>query len=132
MTTASLERLPPAAFEARAARWRLGLIALATDHTSERDFARMRASDEVAVYVNRIAYANPTTVENLRAMTPRLGQAAALILPGEALDALAFSCAAASAVIGDDRVAAAIREPSRAFPASPPFRRHWRPSGPSP
>ena len=70
------------AFDARPARWRIGLVALATDPTAERDFARMRPGDEVAVYVNRIENRNPTTLENLRAMQPRLTDAARLILPG--------------------------------------------------
>ena len=41
-------------FDERPARWRIGLIVLATDHTAERDFAAMRPSPEVAVYVTRI------------------------------------------------------------------------------
>ena len=69
------------AFDERPVRWRIGLVALATDHTVERDFARMAPGGEVAVYVNRIENTNPTTVENLRAMQPRLTDAARLIPP---------------------------------------------------
>ncbi len=76
-------------YDARPARWRIGLIALATDHTTERDFARMSPSDEVAVYVSRVMNHNPTTVENLRRMAPHLSDAAALILPDEPLDVVA-------------------------------------------
>jgi len=67
---------------------RVGLIILATDHTTEVDFARMVASDRIGVYVSRIHYANPTTPENLRAMQPSLTTGAELILPGETLDAI--------------------------------------------
>ncbi len=97
-------------FVARAARWRLGLITLATDHTTERDYARMRPSDDLAVYVNRIANVNPTTAENLRKMQPYLTDAAALILPGEPLDAIVYSCTSASVVIGDAVVAESLRK----------------------
>lgn len=87
---------------------RVGLIILATDHTSEVDFARMVASKRVGVYVARVAYANPTTPDNLRLMQPSLSQAAGLILPDEGLDAICYSCTSASVVIGDDEVEHAV------------------------
>lgn len=88
---------------------RVGLVALATDHTSEPDFRRMVASERIGVYVARIAYANPTTPENLRRMQPALTEGAALILPGEPLDAICYSCTSASVVIGDEAVSAALQ-----------------------
>lgn len=87
---------------------RVGLVILATDHTTEPDFRRMVASDRVGVYVARIAYANPTTPENLRRMQPALTAGASLILPGEPLDAICYSCTSASVVIGDDEIKTAI------------------------
>ncbi|WEX75783.1 ectoine utilization protein EutA [Sinorhizobium numidicum] len=87
---------------------RIGLIILATDHTTEVDFQRLVASDRIGIYVARVPYANPVTPENLRAMQPSLTAAAALILPGEALDAVMYSCTSASVVIGDKEIAAAI------------------------
>ena len=68
----------------------------------------MRPSDEVAVYTSRVANSNPVTVENLRSMTPRLEEAARLILPEGRLDAIAYSCTSATVVIGYDAVAEAI------------------------
>lgn len=88
---------------------RVGLIILATDHTSEPDFRRMVASERIGVYVARIPYANPTTPENLKKMQPALTAGAALILPDEALDAVCYSCTSASVVIGDGEIEAAIR-----------------------
>lgn len=96
------------AYDDRAAGKRLGLVLLATDHTSERDFARMVPPRQASVYCSRIAYANPTTPDNLRAMQPRLAEGAALILPGERLDAVCYSCTSASVVIGDEAIEAAI------------------------
>ncbi|OWV80347.1 ectoine utilization protein EutA [Rhizobium sp. N122] len=87
---------------------RIGLIILATDHTTEVDFRRMVASDRIGVYVSRIRYANPVTPENLLKMQPSLTEGAALILPGEALDAVMYSCTSASVVIGDRNIEAAI------------------------
>ena len=79
-----------------------------TDHTTERDFARICRPDEVGVYGNRILYENPTTPDNLLRMQPRLTEGAALILPGEPLDALYYACTGASIVIGDAAVEAAV------------------------
>ena len=69
------------ALDERPARWRIGVIALATDHTTERDFYAICPADEVGVYVSRVVNENPISAENLRAMQPRLQEAAALILP---------------------------------------------------
>ncbi|MBN9054735.1 MAG: ectoine utilization protein EutA [Shinella sp. 65-6] len=88
---------------------RVGLIILATDHTTEVDFQRMVASDRIGVYATRIPYANPVTPENLRAMQPSLTAGAALILPDEPLDVVMYSCTSASVVIGDDAVEAAVK-----------------------
>ena len=107
-------------YDARPARWRIGLIALATDHTTERDFARMSPGAEVAVYVSRVMNHNPTTVENLRRMAPRLSEAAALILPDEPLDVVAYSCTSASVAIGDEAVTAAIRRAKPGVPCVTP------------
>ena len=88
---------------------RIGLIILATDHTTEVDFQRMVASERIGVYATRIPYANPVTPENLRAMQPSLTSGAALILPDEPLDVVMYSCTSASVIIGDAEVKAAVR-----------------------
>ena len=99
---------PQIAFDPRPLPRRIGLVILSTDHTTEPDFQRMVASDEIGVYVNRIAYANPVTPANLYRMREGLAGAAALILPDEALDAVVFSCTSASVVIGDEVIERAI------------------------
>lgn len=103
------------ALDARPLEKRVGLIILATDHTTEPDFRRMVASERIGVYVARIFYANPTTPENLRGMQPALTEGAGLILPGEKLDAICYSCTSASVVIGDAEIEAAVQ---KAKPAS--------------
>ncbi len=87
---------------------RIGLLALVTDPTSERDCRRLVTDAEAAFYVNRVPYANPLNEANLRAMQPHLETAAQGILPGERLDALVFACTSASALIGDDTVRATL------------------------
>ncbi|MFC5385535.1 ectoine utilization protein EutA [Aquamicrobium segne] len=110
MTTLNIhQRTVKPPLEVRPCDARVGLVILATDHTTEPDYARMVASKQIGVYVARLAYANPTTPENLRAMQPALSAAAGLILPGEDLDVLCYSCNSASVVIGDDAVAAAFQ-----------------------
>ena len=100
----------PIAFDERASAKRVGLILLATDLTTERDFARVLPIGAVDLYCCRIAYANPTTPENLIKMQANLSETAALLLPDEPLDAICYSCTAASVVIGDNEVEAAVAE----------------------
>jgi maleate isomerase len=107
-------------FDDRAVAKRVGLVVLATDHTSERDFRRMVESDRVGVYVARVAYENPTTPENLRRMQPRLAEAAGLILPGEDLDAICYSCTSASVVMGDEAVEQAVASAKPGIPVVTP------------
>ncbi|BCM17204.1 maleate isomerase [Mesorhizobium sp. J8] len=114
-----LETARPA-LDARPLEKRVGLIALATDHTSEVDFRRMVASERIGVYVARIPYANPTTPENLRKMQPSLSAGAALILPDEPLDAVCYSCTSASVVIGDAEIEAAIQAAKPGVPVVTP------------
>ncbi|WP_372572580.1 ectoine utilization protein EutA [Ruegeria jejuensis] len=95
----------PARLDAHPIAKRIGLVALATDHTTEIDFARMLQGCDVGVYVNRIGFENPTTHESLLRTGPRLAAAAADILPDERLDVLVYGCTAASVVLGNDKVA---------------------------
>jgi maleate isomerase len=88
---------------------RIGLVILATDHTTEPDFAALVASERIGIYVNRVPYANPVTPGNLRAMQPSLTAGAALILPDEPLDVVMYSCTSASVMIGDAQIERAIR-----------------------
>ena len=99
---------------------RLGLIALATDLTIERDAARLIPKAEAALHVTRVAFENPTTPENLRSMRPSLTAAAELILPGMTLRAIGYGCTAASVVIGSEAVADAIHAARPGVPVATP------------
>ncbi len=99
---------------------RIGLVALATDHTTEVDFARMLQGQNVGVYVNRIEFENPTTHESLLRTGPRLSAAAANILPDEPLDVLVYGCTAASVVLGNDIVAKHMNKAKPGVPCVTP------------
>jgi len=102
-------------------RYRIGLIALASDYVTERDFMNMRPSDEVAIYTSRILNANPCTVENLRIMAPRVSDALSLILPQGRLDAVAYSCTSGTVVIGYDAVAESVHAVRPGIPVATPI-----------
>jgi len=80
----------------------------------------MVAGERIAVYVSRIPYANPTTPENLFKMHPVIAAGAQLILPGEDLDAICYSCTSASVVIGDEKICDAIHETKPGVPVVTP------------
>lgn len=86
---------------------RLGLLALATDLTLEHDLAQLLPA-RVRLHVTRLAYANPTTPENLRAMAPGIAAAANLLVPGVDLAAIGFGCTSGAVMIGQAAVSAAI------------------------
>jgi len=99
---------------------RLGLIALATDLTTERDAALLVPHQVAALHVARIAFSNPTTPDNLRRMTPMLTQVAGLILPDEPVAAMYFACTSASVVIGEGAVVKAIQAAKPGVPVVTP------------
>ncbi|KPQ07112.1 MAG: maleate isomerase [Rhodobacteraceae bacterium HLUCCA12] len=86
---------------------RLGLVALSTDMTLEHDLAGF-LSEDLRLHVSRLAFANPTTPENLRAMAPGITAAADLLVPGVDLAAVGFGCTSGAIINGDGAVAAAI------------------------
>lgn len=98
----------PIGMDPKSAIKRLGLLALSTDLTTERDYARIIPGNDAGVFTSRVAFENPTTPENLRRMAPRITAATDLILPDEHLDAICYSCTAASVVIGDAAIAEAV------------------------
>lgn len=98
---------------------RLGVLVLATDLTIEADLARL-IPEGAALHVGRIAFDNPTTPENLRAMAPRIAAAADLILPGLPLAALGFGCTSGGVVIGDRAIAETLGRVRPGVPVTAP------------
>ena len=98
--------------DAGPARHRIGLIALDGDVATERDFHAMLPPD-VMFYTARIRSINPVTVENLRRQGAWLGDSARLLIPGQRLDAIAYSCTSGTVALGYERVASEIRAAGR-------------------
>lgn len=102
-------------------RLRIGFVALATDHATEAEFARMLPHGEAEMYVSRVAVANPCTVANLGAMVDDLTRATSLILPGSPLHAVAFGCTSGTVVMGPEEVARRVWAVRPGVPVSTPI-----------
>lgn len=106
----NLTGLPFEVDEGIAARARIGMIVLASDHTVEHEFRRILDLPGVAFYEARIENDPRITPETLRRMEGRIGPTAALILPGVPLDVVCYGCTSASMVLGEERVFELIRQ----------------------
>lgn len=93
-----------------ASRAAIGLIVLATDHTIEYEWRKLMALPGVGLYQSRIVNAAEITPDTLKEMDTLIAPGAAVILPGEPVDVVAFGCTSASMVMGEDHVMARIRE----------------------
>ena len=83
---------------------RIGLLALSTDLTIERDFQLICHSLPINLFVNRIHNENPLTKENLLKMYDQLESITEKILPGEKINTVAYSCTSGTIAIGEDKV----------------------------
>jgi len=83
---------------------RIGLLALSTDLTIERDFQSICYSLPISLFVNRIHNENPLTKENLLKMYDQLESIAEKILPGEKINTVAYGCTSGTIAIGEDKV----------------------------
>jgi maleate isomerase len=105
-----LNHLPFALDDGIAPRARLGLVVLGCDQTIESEWrAILQDLPGVGLYHARIAVDPIITPASLRAMEPLIGPTTDLLLPGHALDVVAFGCTSASMVLGEDQVMALMR-----------------------
>lgn len=89
----------------------IGLITLSTDPIVEEDFRRVfTRENRFRLYANRVEFNPPVTNENLKAMGPRIGEAASLITPEEPLQIIAYACTSCATNLGDDHVCGVINE----------------------
>lgn len=109
--TRLIEHIPFETDAGIAARAKLGLLVLASDHTIEHEFRAVLARlPGVALYEARLFNDAAITPATLATMEGRIVPATELLLPGEALDAVAFGCTSAAIVLGEARVFELIRE----------------------
>jgi len=83
---------------------KVGLLALSTDLTIERDFYSICQKLPLDVFVNRIHNENPLTKENLLKMYDQIESITKKILPGEKINTVAYGCTSGTIAIGEDRV----------------------------
>ena len=83
---------------------KVGLLALSTDLTIEKDFNSVCNKLPLDIFVNRIHNVNPLTKENLLKMYDRIQEITEKILPGEKVNTVAYGCTSGTIAIGEDRV----------------------------
>ena len=83
---------------------RIGLVALSTDFSIEKDFNSIFLNLPIDLFVNRLPFYNPLTNENLVKMTERLTEVTENILPNQTLDAVAYGCTSGTIVAGVDQI----------------------------
>lgn len=93
----------------RAWRARIAFVLIATDGEIEKDMM-MSVPDGVGVHFTRLPGSEDVTVENLMAMEKGLENAAARFVFDNDLSVVCFACTSASALIGEQRVNAALKK----------------------
>jgi maleate isomerase len=88
---------------------KVGLLALTTDLTIEKDFNSICNQLPIDVFVNRIHNENPLTKENLLKMCDQIEPITEKILPGEKINTVAYGCTSGTIAIGEDRVKEKIK-----------------------
>jgi len=83
---------------------KIGLLALSTDLTIEKDFNSICHKLPLDIFVNRIHNENPLTKENLLKMHEQIESITEKILPGEKIDTVAYACTSGTIAIGEDKV----------------------------
>ena len=94
------------------ARHRIGLVALDNDVATEWDFHAM-LPDGAAFYTSRVHCTNPITIENLKKLGPQVSAATQLLIPGQRLDVIAYSCTSGTVALGYDTIAEQVQAGGR-------------------
>ena len=88
---------------------KVGLLALSTDLTIERDFNSICHKLPLDIFVNRIHNENPLTKENLLKMYEQIESVTEKILPGEKINTVAYACTSGTIAIGEDKIVEKIQ-----------------------
>jgi len=83
---------------------KIGLIALSTDFSIEKDFNSALFNLPINLFVNRLPFFNPLTHENLIKMTEKLTEVTKNILPNQTLDVVAYGCTSGTIAAGIDQI----------------------------
>lgn len=115
MTSMDLQQLPFATDNGFGQRARIGIVVLENDQTVEAELSSLWP-EGVAAFATRIPMEDRVTAETLLAMEARIPEAAALLPVRMGFDVIGYGCTSAATLIGEDRVAEAVR---RAHPDVP-------------
>ena len=83
---------------------KIGLVALSTDFSIEKDFNSVLLNLPIDLFVNRLPFFNPLTNENLIKMTEKLTEVTKNILPDQTLDVVAYGCTSGTIAAGIDNI----------------------------
>ena len=83
---------------------RIGLVALSTDFSIEKDFNSIFLNLPIDLFVNRLPFYNPLTDKNLVQMTEKLTEVTENILPNQTLDTVAYGCTSGTIAAGIDQI----------------------------
>ena len=83
---------------------KIGLVALSTDFSIEKDFNSVLLNLPIDLFVNRLPFFNPLTHENLIKMTEKLTEVTKNILPDQTLDVVAYGCTSGTIAAGIDQI----------------------------
>lgn len=103
-------------------RAKLGLIVLETDQTIEQEFRDLLGLDGVALFHSRIPSDAEVTPETLARMEANLPSAAGLLPAAVGLDVVGYGCTSGTTIIGEEKVAQAVRSGLKASGNTDPAR----------
>ena len=83
---------------------KIGLVALSTDFSIEKDFNSILLNLPIDLFVNRLPFYNPLTDKNLIKMTEKLTEVTENILPNQTLDIVAYGCTSGTIAAGIDNI----------------------------
>ena len=89
---------------------RVGLIALASDFTIEKDFINVIKDKKIDFFVNRIECYNPLTKENLIKMSDKVTDVTKDILPDQELDCVVYGCTSGTIAAGHASIEKRVKE----------------------
>ena len=83
---------------------RIGLIALASYFTIEKDFINVIKNKDIDFFVNRIECYNPLTKENLIKMSNKVTEVTKDILPDQDIDCVVYGCTSGTIAAGHNSI----------------------------
>ncbi len=90
-------------------RAKIGYIILSNEETVEGDVFQLTL-DGIGNHFSRFSSSDEMTLEGVQNMRHLIGEAAQNILPGYKLDAVCFSCSAASMILGDKEICKILKQ----------------------